>query len=417
MFFIVGVILVLIVISAFFSGSETALTAISKARIHRLSEKGHRRAKYIVALREQKDKLISSILVGNNLVNILASSLATKVALDIYGDEGIIYSTIVMTFIVVIFAEILPKTYALYHTEKLSLFVTYPIRFLVKVLNPITSVIKCCIDFILGIRNHKISEKEQLILALEELRGSIEIQHREGGVLKQDKDMLDSILDLADSEVGSVMTHRKNLFTINADLPSSEILESIAKSSFTRVPLWQGNSDNIVAILHAKDVLKTTIYSTKEIDEIDFLKISTEPWFIPESRTLREQLFSFKKERNHFAVVVDEYGTVMGVITLEDILEEIVGEIKDEYDKGEVNSYKKHKDGSFVIEGGSSIKDINRDLELSLSEEYGITIAGLLIYNAEKIPERGEKFEFDGFEFVVVEKYRNQLTRIKIKKL
>lgn len=411
-------IFLLVLMSAFFSGSETAVTVLSKAKIHKLIQKGHKKALYINKLRKDKDRLISSILIGNNLVNIAASALATKLFLDLYGSNGIFIATTIMTIIVVIFAEVLPKTYAIYNAESVALSVSLLLRILIKILYPFTLITKYCVLIFLKLfRINKKSKENNLITAIEELRGTIELHHIEGGVLKQDRDMLDSILDLAETEVSAVMTHRKSMFTVNAREPSNKILETISKSPYTRIPLWQDQKDNIIGVLHAKDVLKTTIYSTKDINSLNFSKIATKPWFIPETTTLREQLFAFKKERNHFAIVVDEYGTVMGIITLEDILEEIVGDIKDEHDKGSIQYFKKVADNAYLIEGAAAVRDINRDLDLDLPEENASTLAGLLINACERIPHRDEKFTFFGFKFKVVEKHKNQITKLKLTKL
>ena len=415
--YLIITIFVLIVISAFFSGSETALTALSRAKIHKLVQKGYKKAIYVSKLRKNKERLIGSILIGNNLVNILASALATKLFLDIFGNNGVAIATITMTIIVVIFAEVLPKTYALYNAEKVSLTVSTLLRVLIQILTPLTIIVQFFTNiFLKPILNHRKDNKNDLITAIEELRGTIELHYKEGGVLKQDKDMLDSILELSATEVSSIMTHRKSMFTVNYADENTKILEMIAKSSYTRIPLWQNHKDNIIGVLHVKDVLKTTLYSTKEVSKINFSKIASKPWFIPENTTLREQLFAFKKERNHFAVVVDEYGSVMGIVTLEDILEEIVGEIKDEHDKGSIQYYKKISDNTYIIEGNATVRDINRDLDLSLPENNASTLAGLLIDLCKKIPDRGEKFEFYGFKFKVVEKHKNQITKLKLSK-
>lgn len=409
------IIFLLIILSAFFSSSETALTALSRAKIHKLVQKGNKRALYVHQLREKKENLLSTILIGNNLVNTMGSALATMIFINYFGQKGVIYATIVMTICLVIFAEILPKTYALFNAEKVSLFASVILRLLVKLFRPISLIIEFIVNLLLDLMGiNKKSKEHDLISAIEELRGTIELHHKEGGVLKQDKDMLDSILDLAETEVSSVMTHRKNMFTVNASDASNNILENISKAPYTRIPLWREEKDNIVGILHAKDVLKTTIYSTRKIKEIDFLKIASKPWFIPETTTLREQLLAFKTRRNHFAIVVDEYGSVMGVVTLEDILEEIVGDIKDEHDKGSEKTYKKIQDNTYIIDGDTTIRDINRDLDLDLPEEDVSTIAGLLIKSCERIPDRGEKFEFFDFEFTVVERYKNQITKLKL---
>ncbi len=409
------IILLLIFFSGFFSGSETALTALSRAKIHKLMQQGSRKAKYVEKLRRKKDRLIGSILVGNNLVNIFASALATQYAIQHFGENSVYISTLIMTVLVVIFAEILPKTYALYNAEKLALALVIPLKFFVKILSPFAIVMQYIVERTLNIFGFsKQARQNDLISAIEELRGSIELHYREGSVVKQDKDMLDSILDLAETEVAAVMTHRKKLFMVNAAEPSKKIIEAISKCPYTRVPLWLDEKDNIIGVLHAKDILKTITHSTKKTTDLDFSKIASEPWFIPENTTLREQLFAFKKERSHFAIVVDEYGSVMGIITLEDILEEIVGEIKDEHDKGAINNYKKINKNSFIVEGSAAIRDINRDLDLSFPEDEASTIAGLLINLCERIPERGEEFSFLDFTFIVLEKHKNQITKIKL---
>jgi len=412
------VIFFLIILSAFFSSSETALTCLSKAKIHKLMQKGDKKANYVNKLRENKEYLLSAILIGNNLVNTLASALTTQLLLNIFGQTGVLYATVIMTICLVIFAEILPKTFAIYNAEKISLLFSPILRIIVKILTPISYVIQKIVSYLLNLLGiKKKSQQNDLITAIEELRGSIELHYKEGGVVKHDKDMLDSILDLEETEVANIMTHRKNMFMVNASDTNEKILENISKSPYSRIPLWEGEKDNIIGVLHVKDVFKTTIYSTKNIKEINFLKIATEPWFIPETTTLREQLFAFKEKRHHFAIVVDEYGSVMGVITLEDILEEIVGDIKDEHDKGAVQNFKKLKENNYIVSGDTNVRDINRDLDLDLPEDDASTIAGILISKCEKIPERGEKFNFYGFEFEVIERYKNQVTKIKLVKL
>ena len=319
-----------------------------------------------------------------------------------------------MTTLVIIFAEILPKTYAFYNAEKVSLFAAPLLIVFMRLFKPLTWMIRKLI----GLFGFTIkSNKTSIISAVEELRSTIALHHKEGAVIKQDRDMLDSILALAHTDVESIMIHRKNMLMIDVDLPNKDIVEQVLKSPYSRIPIWQGNKDNIVGMLHSKDVLKAAFYSTKKIDEINILKIASKPWFIPETTSLKDQLLSFRKKRTHFAIVVNEYGTVMGIITLEDILEEIVGEIKDEHDKGGTDVIiKKFKDNSYLIDGETPIRDINRELNWNLPDEESSTIAGLVINQAEKIPDRGEKFTFDNISFEVIEKHRHQITRLKIKK-
>lgn len=411
-----SIVFFLIILSAYFSSSETALTTASKAKLHKLKKSGNKRAKIVNSLRADKNSLISTILIGNNLVNILASAIATKLFLEIFGDNAILYATAIMTVIVVIFAEVIPKTYALHHSEKISLAVAPIMRIVVFLLKPFVKITHFFSNAFLP-KKKEIHRKKDLISAIEELRAIIELHHQDGSVDKADRDMLDSVLDLSETEVVSIMTHRKNMFMVNADEDNKTIIENILKSPYTRIPVWQGSKDNIIGILHVKDILKAETYSTKDITEIDFLKLATKPWFIPETTSLRDQLLAFRIQRNHFAVVVDEYGSVMGIVTLEDILEEIVGDIKDEHDKGGLSNFRQVSENSYLADGAAAIRDFNREYDLDLPEDDASTLAGLLIYHAEKIPDRNESFDFLGFKFTALEKHKNQITKLKITKM
>jgi Mg2+/Co2+ transporter CorB len=409
-------IVILIFLSAFFSSSETALTSLSRAKIHKLKKQGNKRAKLVSELRKDKDLLISSILIGNNIVNILASVLTTTLFIKLFSESAIALSTVTMTLLLVIFAEVIPKSYAIYNAEKLSLKLVPFLKVFLLLLNPFAKILQIFTQKLTSPKRNN-NEKDDLISAIEELRGVIDLHQKEGLIIKEDKEMLDSVLDLSETDVNAVMTHRKHMLTINSDTSNDEILEQMLKSPYTRMPIWRNNKDNIIGIIHAKDLLKAQRYSTKEFKELDITKIASKPWFIPESTPLKDQLYAFRKKRNHFAIVVDEYGAVQGVITLEDILEEIVGDIKDEHDKGALTSYKKTGNNSIIAEGSTSIRDINRDSDFELPEDDATSIAGLLINIAGKIPERGESFRFNDFELKVVEKHKNQITKISVKRI
>lgn len=411
------IIVILIALSAFFSSAETALTSLSRAKIHKLKKQGNKKALLVSNLRKDKDLLISSILIGNNIVNILASALATTLCLRLFGENAVAFATIAMTVLIVIFAEVIPKSYAIYNAEKLSLFLAPFLRILFVFLTPIAKLIRVFTQkFFTPHKKHK-NQKEDLISAIEELRSVIELHQKEGLIIKEDRDMLDSILDLSETDVNAVMTHRKHMYTIDADMPNEEILEHMLKSPYTRMPIWRETKDNIIGTIHAKDLLKAQMYSTKKFKELDITKIASKPWFIPETTSLKDQLRAFRSKRNHFAIVVDEYGSVEGIITLEDILEEIVGDIKDEHDKGALILYRQTGNDSLIADGSATIRDINRDLDFELPEDDAATIAGLLINIAGQIPDRGEIFTAYNFEFKVIEKHRNQLTKIGIRKL
>ena len=421
-------IVALLVLSAFFSGSETALTAASRARIHRMAGEGRKRAKKVAKLIEDRERLIGGILLGNNLVNILASALATSVLIAWFGDEGIYYATILMTALVLVFAEVMPKTYAITNPDKTALAVGPIIGAFVRILAPVVALVQTIVRGIFRLFGVDIAAGEQVLSAHEEIRGTIDLQAAEGGLKKSHRDMLDSILDLDEVLLDEVMVHRKSMLIIDADQSAGKIVAQVVKSPFTRLPLWQGNRENIIGVLHAKDVLRAVLPKAGETsnhdvaDEpgagdasaLDLSAIMVEPWFVPETTTLREQLNAFLARRNHFALVVDEYGALMGLVTLEDILEEIVGEITDEFDL-EGDGFARQEDGSILVDGTTTIRDLNRHFDWELPDEEAATIAGLVINEAETIPAVGDAFSFFGFGFEITARQKNQITRIVIR--
>lgn len=409
----IGGILCLLVLSAFFSGSETALTAASRPRIHQMEREGNRRARLVMELRNRHDRLISAILLGNNLVNILASALATSLMIAMFGSRGVLYATGAMTLLVLVFGEILPKTYALKHPDRTSLAIAPAYRIIVMVLAPITDGIQLVIRGTMRLFSVSLAADDELKAAIEELRGAIEMHRGGSPAVQQERAMLRSILDLADVEVGMVMTHRKDVTMVDASEPTSEIVERILASPYTRVPLWRDTPDNIIGTLHAKALLREVRAHSGSLDDLDLESVAAEPWFIPETTTLLHQLQAFRHRREHFALVVDEYGAFMGVVSLEDILEEIVGDISDEHDVV-LRGVLPQRDGSFVVNGIVTVRDLNRQFEWQLPDEDAATIAGLVIHEAKLIPETGQIFIFHDFRFEILRRQRNQITSIKI---
>jgi Mg2+/Co2+ transporter CorB len=408
----IAAIAVLIALSGFFSGSETALTAASRHRIHHLAGAGNKRARAVARLTEDRERLIGAILLGNNAVNILASALATSVLISVVGDAGVAYATIGMTLIILIFAEVLPKTYAIRDADHVALRVAPVLVPLVWVLSPIVNAVRFIVSMTLRALGASGGEA-QMGAAQEELRGAISLHAEEGAMVKHERDMLHSILDLEDVEVGSVMTHRKTMEMIDADAAPAEILDQVVQSPYTRLPVWKDKPDNIIGVLHAKDLLRAVHTNFDDLSALDVMAIVTEPWFVPETTPLGEQLNAFRERRAHFALIVDEYGSLMGLVTLEDIIEEIVGEIVDEHDVA-LSDVVERPDGSFLVPGTVPIRDLNRSYDWNLPDEEAATIAGLVLHEAQEIPDVGESFVLHGFTFEVRSRKRNQITQIRV---
>ena len=382
--------------------------------MHQLEKNGNRRAGIVTLLIEKRDRLIGALLVGNNLVNILASALATSFFLNVVGEAGVAIATLVMTALVVIFAEVMPKSWALSNPDKFALTVAPILRPVVFVLTPVTKLVTFLVRAILRLAGVRIDEAESMLTAHEELRGAVEVLHREGSVVKDDRDRLGGILDLHELEVSDVMIHRTKMETINLDDPPGKIVKLILESPYTRIPIWEGESENFVGMIHSKDVLRALAGNATDVKSLDIRKIATKPWFVPETTTLKDQLNAFLRRKAHIALVVDEYGEVEGLVTLEDILEEIVGEISDEFDE-QVTGLAAQSDGSYIVEGSVPIRDLNRALDWSLPDEEATTIAGLVIHAAKMIPEEKQAFTFYGKRFVILKREKNRITRIRIR--
>ncbi len=403
----------LLVLSAFFSGSETALTAASRARMHALAQDGSRRARLVSRLMDMPEQLIGAILLGNNLINIFASALATSLFLSMFGETGVVYATLVMTALVLVFGEVMPKTYAITNPDRAALFVSPVIRVLVALFGPVTNAVQAIVRFFFRLLGPQVAKGAAVLSAHEELRGAIELHHKEGGVVKLDRDMLGGVLDLTELEVEDVMVHRTDMAAINADDGTESIIDQVMESPFTRIPLWRGEPENIVGVLHVKTLLKAFRDVGGDLKKLDITSLSAAPWFVPESTPLKAQLNAFLRRKSHFALVVDEYGEVQGLVTLEDIIEEIVGEITDEHDIL-VEGIRPQPDGTVVVDGSVPVRDINRAMDWELSEDDATTIAGLVIYKAQTIPSVGQAFTFDGFRFEITSRERNKVAALKI---
>ena len=403
----------LLCLSAFFSGSETALTATSRARMHKLEVDGNARAGAVNNLIQDRERLIGAILLGNNLVNILATSLSTSLLLSLFGQSGVVIATVVMTILVLVFAEVAPKTAAIARPDAFAMFVAPVMRVVVFVFAPITRIVQMIVRGALHVIGLNVNEDSAVLSATEELRGAIDLHHVEGGLAKEARDLFRGALDLDDIRVEEIMVHRKSIQLLDLDHSTEKNISEALKTPHTRLPLYRGDPDNIVGVLHAKDLLKA-IWQADDPSEIDLEEIARPTYFIPETTTLQEQLDAFKLKQEHFALVVDEYGAIMGLVTLEDILEEIVGEIEDEHDSP-VQGLFSQGDGAILVDGDVTIRDLNRAMDWNLPDEEAVTIAGLVIHESQTIPDVGQTFSFHGFRFRIVRRRRNQITAIKIR--
>ena len=407
------VIFVLLVLSGFFSGSETALTAASRAHIHKLAEEGNRRAATVRQLQDARDRMIGAILLGNNLVNVLASALATSALITIFGEAGVAYATLAMTALILIFAEVLPKTYAITHAERTALTVAPTMRLVTVTLSPFVTAVRWIVRGTLKMFGAELPEEFARHTTPEELKGTISLLPGGEEGAADARRMLDSILDLATRDVSEIMTHRKNMEMIDLEMPTDVILERVMASRYSRLPLYRGEQDEVTGLLHMRDVLRALKAAGNDLDKIDIPQIAKEPWFVPDTTTLLDQLSAFQKRGEHVAIVVDEYGELQGLVTLEDILEEIVGEIVDEHDL-RVHGIRPQSDGSFIVNGSVTIRDLDRDLGWSLPDEEASTIAGLVLHEARVIPDPGQVYEFHGYRFEVLRRQRNQVTSLRI---
>ncbi|MDC0192046.1 CNNM domain-containing protein [Alphaproteobacteria bacterium] len=407
------IIIFLILLSGFLSGSETAITATSKARIISKLKKGTKRAEYVKKIIDSKDKVISSLLLSNNLVNILASSLATAFFYDLFGVTGIFYATLLMTFLLVIFAEVLPKTYAINKPTRSALMIGPIIFYLNKILTPFVFVINSIVKVLINkkeINDKKLSDEQ----SEEELQGVIDLYKTSNPDSEHEKEMLQSILTLNDTTVEEIFTHRRSIYSINIDLSLSEIIKMINQSRFTRIPCWKNNPENIIGLLNIRSLnidMKDQLNNKKII-----LEKIVKPWFIPSSTNLLDQLVEFKKKREHLAFVVDEYGELLGIISLEDIIEEIVGEIVDEIDAPEKKLILNNK-GVIVAEGNQNIKDLYKEFDLDVPEIESSTIAGHVMDLAKKIPMYGETIKDKKFNYKITSHSRKQILRLEITKI
>jgi Mg2+/Co2+ transporter CorB len=409
----IAIIFFCIVMSAFFAASETALTGASRARMHALERNGDKRAALVNRLLRRRERLIGTTLLGNTLVNIGSSAFMTSVLVVIIGEQGAVWATAIMTVLLLVFAEVLPKTVAINNADRVALLLVRILAPFVAIFGPVLMAVEVLVRGVLKVFGTQADDKKSILTGAEELKSAVDLLHKEGNVERNDRDMFGGLLDLEELSVLDIMVHRTSMTAINADLAPDELVREVVASPYSRLPLWRGEPDNIVAVLHAKDLVRALTASEGDVANLDIDKVAAEPWFIPATTTLKDQLQAFRRRKTHFALVVDEYGVVMGLVTLEDIIEEIVGDIKDEHDEA-VQGVRPQTDGSVLVEGSVPIRDLNRVMAWDLPDDEATTIAGLVIHEARAIPESGQVFTFHRFRFEVLRKVRNRIASLRI---
>ena len=418
-------ILSLLLLSAFFSGSETALTAASRGKLRNQADRGSRGAATALRITDDNERLIGALLLGNNVVNILSASLATALLTRVFGESGVALATLAMTALVLVFAEVLPKTYAITNAETAAARVAPVISLILPIFSPIVSVVRTFVRGLLYLVGVRTDPNSKFLALREEIAGAIALGHSEGAVEKEDRDRLLGALDLSDRTVEEIMRHRREIEMIDAEKTPGEIITQALASPHTRLPVYRGDDENILGVIHAKDLLREVDRLVRggtgniaNLADLDILKVAMKPYFVPETTPLDEQMRQFLKRRAHFALVVDEYGALRGLITLEDILEEIVGEIRDEFDIVEKDqTLARSENGDYLVEGAMTIRDLNRVTDWGLPDDEANTIAGLVIHEAQMIPIEGQVFSFHGFRFEVMTRKENRIIRLKIRPL
>jgi Mg2+/Co2+ transporter CorB len=406
-------VLFCLLISAFFSASETALSASSRAAMLRLEHQGNRDAMIVNRLMATRERLLGAILFANNFTNIAASTLATGLLLAYFGHAGEIYATFIMTFLIFIFAEVLPKTAAFNAPDRMALVVAQPVQRTVRLFSPFLRVVEAMVKIMLRGLGMPTGKIHSILSPDEELRGAVDLMHSAGTVAKHDRDMMGGLLDLRELAVYDVMVHRTKMVMLDADEPPHELIDAVLAAGVTRIPLWRGSPDNVVGVLNAKEVWRTLHAAEGDVGKIDIATLAKPPWFVPDTTHVGEQLKAFRHRKTPFALVVDEYGELEGLVTLEDIVEEIVGDITDEHEIA-VPGVRPLPDGSVNVDGSVPVRDLNRAMDWNIPDDEATTIAGVVIHEARSIPEPGQSFTFYGFRFQVLRKSRNRITALRV---
>ena len=411
-FIVVSFVLGLLCIAGFISEAETAITAASPGLIQKLKSEGNKRAELLLGILKIKEKVISTLLIENSIANTICTTVSTGVFIEYFGDDmGTAISAVVMSFMIIVFSEVVPKAIAVVKSEKIALLATPALLVVLKILEPMNILLSYitkgfCFIFRIDLK-HKVSAED-------EVRGVIEHHMHEGNVFKDDRDMLGGILDIRNMTICDIMVHRSKIMAIDIDTPTEKVINTVLSSRHSRFPFWQGNRDNIIGILHVKDLMNKIHQSRKnKANEINIRDLLSTPVFVPDNSLVVQQLNMFREGQTHLACVVDEYGDLQGIVTMEDILEEIVGQIYDEHDSGN-QKITKLSDRVFIIDGSVSVRDLNRELDWQIPETDATTIAGFIISKMARIPNQGEYLISKDLKMIVKKKFDNRIKTIKV---
>lgn len=401
-------LITLLLLSCFFSASETALMSLSKIRIKHMVEERVKGADKIAKLLENPNKLLSSILVGNNLVNIGASSLATSIAIDIAGSEGVAIATGIMTMLVLIFGEITPKTLAVQNSEKIALLVASPITFIVIIFKPIVIIFNYISAPIIKLLGGQANGKQPYITQ-EELKTMVDVSEEEGVLEVEEKEMIYNVFEFGDLQVKDVMVQRVDIVALDVESTYQEVMEVVKEEQFSRTPIYRETIDDIVGILNVKDLLLLD-----NVDDFSIERIMREPYYTYEFKKIMDLFRDMQKERAYMAVVLDEYGGTVGIVTMEDLVEEIVGEIEDEYDDEEDKDIEVVKEDEYIVTGSIRIDDLNDLIGTSMESEEFDSIGGFIIGQIGTFPDVGQEVTYENIRFKIEEVDKNRIMKVRI---
>lgn len=402
------IILGLVLLSAFFSSAETALVTVNKIRMKALVDEGNKRAKTVLKVIDNSGKMLSAILIGNNIVNISASSLATTFTAEAFGNEYVAYATGILTLLVLIFGEITPKTMATIYAEKLALVYSPVIYAIMWVLTPVIFIVNKLTSGVLFVLRVDPDAKENSYTE-NEIRAIVEVGHEEGVIETQEKTMINNLFDFGDSQAKDVMIPRIDMTFAEVNNTYQEIIDIFRAEKYTRLPVYEDTTDNVIGIINVKDLL---LYDSHE--DFHIRDILREPYYTYEYKKTSELMEELRKTSNNITIVLDEYGATAGMITLEDLLEEIVGDIRDEYDDDEKDEIQKIDEGEYVINGMTKVDDVNDVIGTKLESEDYDSIGGLIIEILDRLPEKGDEVVVGNIRMVVEKVDRNRIELVRV---